>query len=258
VPPRSDSKLVRIGVEYQVEEIHPRFPQASKGLLHLICEELRQGGADLVHNSNKWTQYEYSEEAGLLSFIADVPAKVDLNELECALRMAVLRSADLQKHVRIKAVTTSPYPSNRLFVSLHLGHPREDNIREIVRRVAADAGLEARVVKTHVTPATGEVLDELRQCQAFLQLLSFRAGEDPDDMSFSWLDFEYGVAAGLGLPTMRLVDVVQRPYSWWQGKIATNIDQRPKDFRSDVSDEQLADQLRQAVEELTREVARNQ
>jgi hypothetical protein len=105
---------------------------------------------------------------------------------------------------------------------------------------------------------TKKVVGDIEGCQAFLQLLSFRATDDPEKTSFSWLDFEYGVASGKGIPTIRLVDVVRVSYDWWTQHITINTDQRAKEFRSDVSDTELVEQIRAAIEELARELARRQ
>ena len=251
-------RLTRIGIEYRVVEHHDHSAEASKWLLHLICEKLQEASIDLLHISNKWTRYEYAEEAGFVSLIGDVSDQTGLDFIKSSILAINTTKPTTLDNIIIKDVSVSLYPNNFLFLSLHSGHPRHDNIREIVHRVAAEAGFNDVIVETYVSPATGKVLDELKRCQAFLQLLTFRQDEDPAAVSFSWLDFEYGVAAGLGIPTLRLVDTVRMSLSWWQGRIATNIDQRPKDFRSDTSDEDLADKLREAVQELAREVAERQ
>jgi hypothetical protein len=125
----------------------------------------------------------------------------------------------------------------------------------MVNDLARERGLEGGTVQTYVHPATSSVIERIKQSQALIQLLSFREDEDPESVNFTWLDFEYGVASGLGIPTIRLVDVVQRPYEWWQRKITTNPDQRVRVFRTDVSDEDLRKTLGDAIDELAAKLA---
>ena len=257
LPGLLEKKLTRIAVEYGVKENPTRSALASKGLLRLICSELLQENVNLLHISNKWTRYEYSVEAGLISFIADVATDEYPKLEEAILSINRTKPPELER-VRIKSAKPSEYPQRKLFVSLHFGHPRENNIRDIVSKVATERGFEEAIVETHVAPATPTILERIGECQAFLQLLSFKAEDKPEETNFSWLDFEYGVASGKGMPTIRLVDVVRVPYERWRSRITINTDQQAREFRSDVSDDELTKQIRGAVEELAGELLRRQ
>jgi hypothetical protein len=89
-------------------------------------------------------------------------------------------------------------------------------------------------------------------------MLLFKGSDNPNAMRFSWLDFEYGVASGKGLPSVRLVDVVRVDYDWWQNRITTNPDQRVREFRSDTSVGELTSIIRKAIGELAQELLRRQ
>ncbi len=254
-------KLTTIGVEYRVEGTHQRDARASQGLLWMVSDKLRTADVDLLYLSNKWTRLEYAYEAGRMSFIADVATdkykavEKEISSINDDKRHGELPNLD---HTNIHNVSVEEYPQKKLFVSLHFGHPRGPTIEESIRKVAQERGFEAAFVETHVTPVTQNVVEIIRGCHAFLQLLYLRADETPDAISFPWLEFEYGVALGKGIPTIRLVDVVRLSYDWWTSKITINKDQRVKQFRSDVSNDEVIKQIREAVEELAQELTKRQ
>jgi len=265
------NKLTLVNVQYEVEKItgEPQRLSAkdSQGLLARICDEFAKANVNLLHVSNKRSLFEYSTETGHISFIADLSAHryAELKEKIGAInhRIELERSNEGKerislKHAKLQNVDVYEYPQKKLFVSLHFGHPRDENIREITHGVALSLGFESTVIETHATPATWTVQNQISACDAFLQMLCFRENEDPEEASFSWLDFEYGLAFGKGLPTIRLVDTVRVPYSWWKGHITVNPDQRAKEFRSDVSDTDLTAKIRSAIEELANELARRE
>lgn len=251
--------LTRISIEYGVEQVEPmkRDPTASVGLLKLICDELKVADVRLLHNSNKWTRYKYARESGLMSFIADIPKEKYVELKEAISSINSHKPIDL-KSVKIRTVSVYEYPQRRLFVSLHFGHPRQTDIKRIIHAVALECGFEETIVETYVAPATRTILEQIGTCQAFLQLLLLREDDNEKNISFSWLDFEYGVASGKNMPTIRLVDTVRISYDWWKNRITTNPDQRVRDFRSDTSEEALTEVLRGAVQELTQELLRRQ
>lgn len=250
-------ELTQIQVEYKVQRSRsPQKEAASNGLLKLLSDELSAAEADLVQISNKWTRYEHYDEAGLIYFVGDV-AKSRYEEIKARLKLLEL-SSEKPDAVKILDVKVNEYPQKKLFVSLHFGHPRDRNIRAIVKDAAREKGFDDVTVETYVAPTTRRVVDEIDTSQAFLQLLLFRHDEQPDSTSFSWLDFEYGVAEGKGIPTMRLVDISRVSYGWWQNRITINQDQNVKEFRLDLSDDDLSRQIQDAMGELLGEVVRRQ
>ncbi len=256
-----EEKLTRATVEYEVENYPNPTAEDSQGLLGEICAEFAKANVNLLHVSNKWTQYGSSKEAGLISFIADLSAdKYKLVEEGIKSINHILRRQPGHhlKHVKIREVSIYKYPQLKLFVSTHFGHPRDKSVRKIIKDIARKLGFDGIIIETHVKEATDTVVNKIVHCDAFLQVLWFRKEDSPESINFSWLDFEYGVASGKGLPTIRMVDTVRVTYDWWKRMITTNPDQRAIEFRSDLSDEDLTAQIRGAVEELTREVARRQ
>lgn len=263
------NKLTRVNVQYEVEKITGESQRLSardsQGLLAKICGEFAKANVNLLHVSNKRSLFEYSTETGLISFIADlsVDRYAELEEKIRSINYRIDRSNEDKgrislRHAKLQNVDVFEYEQKKLFVSLHFGHPRDKNLREIIGREALSLGFESAVIETHATPATRTVENQISTCDAFLQMLCFRENEDPEEASFSWLDFEYGVAFGKGLPTIRLVDTVRVPYDWWKRYITINPDQRAKEFRSDVSDADLTKTIRSAIEELANELARRE
>jgi len=250
-------KLTRIDVDYRVEKYRQDdiIAKTSQGLLHLIGTNLKN--INLLHVANKSTRTEYAIRAGRISFVADVPEK-NYKTVREAIKAIDSNKPESLKHVSIHNVSVIEYPHRRLFLSLHFGHPRQQEIKEFVTMVAREHGFENTIVETYIEPATPTVVKNMGTCQAFLQLLLLRAEDQLNTMSLSWLDFEYGVATGKGLPTVRLVDVSRVRVNQWVKRIHTNTDQRVKEFRSDANDDELISTFRVAIGELAKELLRRQ
>ncbi|MGA9995819.1 MAG: hypothetical protein WBP93_10410, partial [Pyrinomonadaceae bacterium] len=254
-----DEELTRIEVEYRVEQ-HKQddtFARTSQGFLHWVGTKLKERNINLLHVANKSTRFEYAIKAGEISFVADVPEQ-SYTAVKESLEAFNHNKPEKLRAVSVRNVSVHEYPQRRLFVSFHFGHPRQDEIIGIIKSVALERGFEDSIVETYVAPATQTILEKIGGCQAFLQMLLFKGSDNPDTMRFSWLDFEYGVASGKGLPTVRLVDVVRVDYDWWQNRITTNPDQRVREFRSDTSVEELQSIIRKAIGELAQELLRRQ
>jgi hypothetical protein len=278
VPRDPLNKLTHITVDYAIASPKQTRPaEDSRGLLWRICQAFQETpnapsgtalpektGSDLPtpprylvdirDMSVKWTYHGNLDRSGRITLVGDCRQE-HYGEVRAHLQ-ALNYCHDAQRpKASIKHVDIHQFSVAKLFLSLHFGHPRESDVLRMLVSIARENGLDASSVRTYVDLATGRVLESLQGSRAFMQLLSFRPEEDPESVSLSWLDFEYGVACGLGLPTMRLVDVVSRPYDWWRQKISTNPDQMVKTFRSDASEADLRGVLREAMSELASKVA---
>lgn len=242
--PLVKTNLTNIDIAYKISVPKGKVAIKSKGLMSLVCEALQAMNINLIHSTNKNTRFDYSSHTGVMSFIADV----DINEKE------KIRSAINQihhgKYTTIGPIDIYPNPTKKLFLSLHFGHPRDKQIRKMVGKVAQERGYESAIVYTHVDPVTDKVEEQIKSCDVFLQILTFKEHEIPSDTHFSWLDFEYGVAFGGNMPTLRLIDIVRLPFEEWEQKTKINKDQRSHEFRTDVSDKRLESYIRAAIEEL--------
>jgi hypothetical protein len=242
--------LTRISVEYEVKQSRHNA-KASKGLLRRVCDEMR-ADVDLLHISNKWTKHGYANEEGEISFIADVdPADHD----ELAKKLRAIN--DEGKRERLPAVTIKgarvyEYPQKKLFLSIHFGHPREECIIEMVERAAlAEGFVKVVVVKTHTKPITEAIGTEMNGCQAFLQMLYLNKDPLSSD-AIDWLNQEYTMAWTLRLHTIRLIDTSSYSHDQWKARLRINTDQPLKDFRIDLSDQDLGAQIHDAIKELVR------
>jgi hypothetical protein len=239
--------LTRIVVEYAVEQ-SAHNAKASQGLLRRVCDALRPD-VDLLQISNKWTSHDYADQAGEISFIADVePTQQEKLER----RLKAINDAD--KDERLEAVTIKKarvveYPQKKLFFSYHWGHPREDCIRQLVVRAALAEGFMYVEVRTYIGSVTNKVDEQIEGCQAFLQLLS---SDDDPSLSYPppWIQHEYSTALAKGKPTFQLVDVSKFNLAKWKMHYPVNADQALRPFRLDLSDDDLYEVIREAVKEL--------
>ncbi|HEV7903007.1 MAG TPA: hypothetical protein VGO96_04125 [Pyrinomonadaceae bacterium] len=250
-------KLTRIDVDYRVERRRQDVSMAktSQGFLHLIGTKLEN--INLLHVANKSTRDWDSIKTGLVSFVADVPEQ-RYKEVKDAIQGIEANKPAHLKDVSIRNVCVQEYPQRLLFLSLHFGHPRQKEMIEIIRMAAREYGFEDMIVETYTAPTTQRVVEKISDCQAFLQLLLLKETDRFSSMSFSWLDFEYGVASGKGLQTIRLVDVSRITFERWKRRITTNTDQRVREFRSNGAREELILTFREAIGELAGELLRRQ
>jgi hypothetical protein len=242
--------LTRISMDYEVKQ-QKHDAKASQGLLRRVCDEIR-ADVDLLHISNKWTRHGYSNEEGEISFIADVdPA----DHVGLAAKLRAIN--DEGKRERLPAVTIKDarvynYPQKKLFFSIHFGHPRENCIIEMVERAArAEGFVKVVVVKTHTGPVTEAIGAEMKTCQAFLQMLYLNRVPLSSD-ALNWLNQEYTMAWTMGMSTIRLIDTSSHSHEQWKAHLRINTDQPLKDFRIDLSDEDLGAQIHDAIKELVR------
>lgn len=269
VPRRTmNRKVTRIEVTYRIPSPHNKKGDAAAGLLAEIGHRARQEGVNLLHVSNKVTESGYDHESGSISLLGEferepVSIKSSRTQLE-----EKLKSIDIprrkqseederdvgQSNLQITCVEVIPYRVRELFVSMKFDHPRHKFLCDTIKQAASRAGFTAYIVETFTKRATETISRKMSECQAFLQLLMFREDEDPDNVGFSWLDFEYGMATGLNLARIRLVDVVRRPYEWWLNRLGTDRDQYVKKFRTDLSDDKLEDIIQKAVNELAKDL----
>ncbi|MFN0243015.1 MAG: ACT domain-containing protein [Planctomycetota bacterium] len=270
--PMSSERLThhptRIDLEYRLES----FGDAKHhgiGLLHKLAQTLRDNDVDVLHVVNKWTDYRYDTEAGRIAFIADVDRaqheriKCDLSKAPERLRARADPAAEDRDgrdtsgsdRAHITKVQVADYSVRRLFLSMHFGHPREQQMKQALASAAEARGFRLEVVQTAGENVPERIEREIGAADAVVQVLCFRADEDPETVSLPWLDYEFGLARGLRAPVVRLVDVVRKPLSWWEQRIRIHRDLHLKAFRSDVSDGELEKQFEDALAILGRLLA---
>lgn len=260
-------KVTRIEVTYRIPSPHNKRGDTAAGLLAEIGHRAHEEGVNLLHVSNKVTESGYDHESGSISLLGEFerePASIKSSrtQLEEKLKLISIPRRHSgedemgvdQSNLQITSVEVIPYRVRELFVSMRFRHPRHKFLCDTIGQAASRAGFTADIVETFTKRATETISRKMSKCQAFLQLLMFREEEDSDNVGFPWLDFEYGMATGLNLARIRLVDVVRRPYEWWLNRLGTDRDQYVKKFRTDLSDEKLQVIIQTAVNELAKDL----
>lgn len=254
-----ENKLTQVDVEYKVNpkpghNIHDA--KSSQGVIWEICKKLKEANVDLLHLSNKWTRYRYANEAGLITFIADV------REKDYASVKSGVGSINHEKKLECVELTPKviPYPLNKLFFSIHHGHPREADVLKLVTEIAKELGFHDVIsVETYKEAVTRKIIDSIKGCQAFLQLLCF-AGEDrPETQHFSWLTFEYGVAASEGKPSVRVVTTSgEHGLNFWRDRMPIDADHQLKLLRDNANHGEIRATMREAIGELANRLSEEQ
>lgn len=162
---------------------------ASQGIIKLICDEFLKSQVDLLHLTNKWTHYKHHEEAGLITFIADIDKK-KYQKVERDIKSINRTKPKSLENFFIKEESkVVPYTLNKLFFSIHREHKKQAPIIGIVREIAKVLGFyEVNVVvDKNVGVVTHEVVERIKSSQAFLQLLWFSESDEIETARFSWV-----------------------------------------------------------------------
>jgi hypothetical protein len=251
-------------------EIVNRDPDASapgidsKGLLY-DCADLIARDMDLLHVSNKITDSGPQDEIGEINFLGQFMRDArDRNQARGELK-SLLKGYESKRRqwtesqsgisFRLTKLEVVPHSLEKIFVSIRFAHPREHEIESLLNEAAREQGVLIEIVKTYSERATDKIFETMRLCSGFLQLLLFKKEDDPEKVEFAWLNFEYGMAIGLNLPRLRMVDTVQRGYDWWQGRVETDRDLYLKGFRTDVSEKQLLREFNESIGDIASKFA---
>jgi len=246
--------LTVIDVEYDAKQSDPYTnpTESSKGLFRQIGEKLSEHKVNLLHVANKSTRYKYDFKTGNISFVADIPES-SYRSVEESIKQITSNPENI-RGVSVLNVEAYPYPQLRLFVSLHFGSTREEDIKKLVINISREYGFEPIIAETIVEPTTEAVVKLIGRCHAFLQVVSLKAGETLKTVNFSWLSFEHGVAAGKDLPTARMVDCLHGTVEDWMQRLNIERDNFLLEFYSNTPTDALDPLIRKAVGELGKEV----
>lgn len=248
-----NKNLTKIDVDYEVIQAdrYTNPPQTSKGLFRQIGEQLRVHSVNLLHVDNKATRYDFNQKSGGISFVADVSEGDYLQVRESIKRITPHPNL---KDVTVQDVKVYPYPELRLFVSLHFGFKREKEFRRLIETISKEYGFEGIIAEGYVDSSTTKVLGSIDKCQAFLQIISLRDDEELCSVNFPWLLFEHGVAAGKGLPTIRMVDLLKGTLDDWVQKLSIQKDQSLMGFRSNDAPEDIEAKISKAIGDIAQEL----
>jgi hypothetical protein len=273
-------ELLQLDITYSLASENADGMHHAPGMIQRIAEELSSRDIDILLINNKWTDYRYRTEAGGLRMLVDARSS-QKEDLEESIRVAAERDPSCSRETSevngvsggapgtavvgssegsddqrpsIKSVIVRPAANRRLFVSYHAGHPREASLLRQIRRAAETMGFEVKLVETFTKGVTDSVVQQIRYSDAMLQVLFPRPDESASNLRIPWLDYEFGVAAGVSCPWLRMIDVSRIQRAEWEGVIRTHRDHALKEFRLDVSDEDLYAAVRQAIELLAGEL----
>lgn len=275
-------RFSEIEVAYKAGATANRTGGEAIGLFHQICEEANRSNINLVYVSTRHTEFSYHNDLGRLLLIGefteeppdldsarrqlesrllqiDVTSRARATDQDSSQECPTIESSFADRATQDVAIVRAhvgPCRIGQVFVSMRFQHPRHEAICDTVKRCAARAGFQAKIVTTHTEEVTRTITSSVAESVAFLQLLMFRAEDDPDHTDLAWLDFEFGIATGRNLARIRLVDIVRRPYKWWLERLGTDRDRYVKPFRTDVNDKELERAIQEAIDALTPDEAR--
>lgn len=266
-------RTILLEVDYRIVTRGATVAGLSKGLIAEIGEIMQTNGFSIMSILNKTRDSSLREERGYLRIVA-----IRKEELQKKRKTRMRIARDVERisnrwqdvfhnreedasHKAQRQREAEPVVSDcflevrctepavaKMFISMNFRHPRRKNLVKLLRRVCADCGLEAVIAKSFSDTATELVRHKIERCDGFLQLLT----EPPlrQERKRSWLDFEYGIASGRGLPRIRLVDVASRPYEDWTEIVDIDRDRYCRPINLSKSDADVRKKLEKAVREI--------
>lgn len=230
--------MVQIDMRYRADFTPPfdaRQPgdDTSMGLWSDACEKLAGQGLNLQRVTNKTERHEMHAEEGVLTLIGvqeDSDAPLDIADLRTKL-------GDLPPDLRTRIRLVEPPAVGRLrvekvFISRRMNAPDGARAVQIASERARFYGLQPVVVDS---PAAVDLqsftTERIRECEAMFQIVTISKQEfdqvrrDPSFLipQLHWISFEYGVAAGRGIPVVRVVDVSTLSVDDWKMQMQIGV-----------------------------------
>jgi hypothetical protein len=224
----------------------------SIGLLESLAELVANQKIDICHVKNSIEGQDQRSETGSLYFVGDLGANV--NERDDRVKSLTTRIKSLRSdNLELKVKNVQYLTLKRIFLSMQFGGNRAASVEQIVREQVQRAGFDLITGKGTLTNVTSTVIEKLRQCAGFIQVLT-RRDTDPQDTTepdITWLIGEYAGALALGLPVLRFADEEVMDTDRWRGYI--KIDQDTTLYPYRTSSDNLGSFFSSPLQEFLRE-----
>ena len=169
----------------------------------------------VTNRINEWR--DGLEERGLLHLVGEIAVKTAQESIGVTEQVVGSIGERLNEphswKVAVGPFKVVTYPHARVFISVANRFVRRADIVPLLKEIAVAQGIEPILAETYTGSATENVVAKVRECDAFLQLVTLResehegliAGRDilPD---FGWLHYEYGLADALQKKPVRVID----------------------------------------------------
>jgi hypothetical protein len=222
-------------------------------------------GINLLRVSNLFTEMKLSttkaRERGRIRFVAWLealetshPFELDYFKRKIQGLLSELESVkDERADIVEMKVLISPLSELSVFISMSFKMHRAEEISELLQEAAESLGIakpNIEIVETYTQGVTDLVVDRVRRCDAFLQIIGASDNH-------GWLHAEYGMAAVRNIPRLRLID--QSIFPTREGQINAlklERDIPPLEFSTSWDRESLRPIFAKAFEKLIRELRR--
>jgi len=247
---------------------------AQHGSIGLINETLKKLFKEIpelkiytVHVKNLRRKNRWTEEGNLQ---INGSSKNELNNLD-----ATKCTYDLNKHLEDtfkKRYENSKFSSTvhfrkkspfKVFISYRQYLFNGNQNKEVITLKMREAGLEPIFSKTNVNNITENVVRDLNDCDACIQIYTL-SPEEINNISIglqenfipdhSWLLFEYGLAVQKQISIGRMIDVTHYPRYKWDKHLRFNREKLLMEFISNIYDSNFLTQLDKLASEVRRDI----
>ena len=233
------ARVVQIDLKYIAHFMTPPATRphsgddTSMGLWADACRKLAGHGLNLQRVTNKTLRHVANAEEGVLTLIGvhEDPEK----PLDIAALRAELGNLPPELRDRIRLVDSPAVGRltvEKVFISRRMNAPDGTRAVQIASERARFYGLQPVVVDSPGgVELEGYITERIRECDAMFQIVTMsrqefdRVRREPSYLipQLHWISFEYGVAAGRGLPVARILDESALSMEEWKTQMQIGV-----------------------------------
>ncbi|MBS1914408.1 MAG: hypothetical protein JST22_20635 [Bacteroidetes bacterium] len=231
-----------------------RIPGSSKGLLVKVCDVLSENDVNLIQLTDLTRESHPQTEIGTIKMVGRIEGAYTEEARKRTterIRQSLLALRLDDARIVVSHVDAGKHKMWKLFLSTHFAWERFEDVKKMVDECAKRHGFSDIVLpRTHIEGATDTVVYTLSECDAMLQMVAPRAGNAGE--SLAWLIFEYGLARGKGIPSIRMADTGHPDDDTlsWRSRFGVDQDRYIRTFDSRWDAQTLEKAIDEAVGEL--------
>jgi hypothetical protein len=227
-------RIFQINFNYTMRFRTPQSPdvKSSRGLIHGIACITKDENLNLFHMENGFIKQDKDLESGHVELLGEVGKnQPDISKARKTIESR-LNGLSLPGF-KVDACKIKALSLNKIFLSMHQKAPREQAVRKIICERAEEHGFEVVWCETDSETVTETVVQKMKECSGFIQILTSQSQEDRD---VAWLAAEYFGAIALGMPSIRIVDESVRKQEEWRNllKVAGDRPLLPFSLRDEL------------------------
>lgn len=208
----TDEELITLDVDYSAKKAKERNTLPSFGLLAEIAGKLEDHNIHYV--SSRILEMNSDWERGKIRFLLPrIHHRQALQETQMQLKSLLNARTSTEEAVVFSNIRVNCPVPRKVFISLPINAVRRADLEKAILIGCEHQGFEPVYVLDPLDALTDATRDQVRECDAFLQIIVLRENEKQEALdnpnfrpNFDWLHFEWGLMTMLNVRGRRLID----------------------------------------------------